>query len=107
VEDFILDGRHRAYPVVAEGRLVGLVRLDRVKAVPREEWPRRAVRDVMRPREELTVVSPGESMTRVLEEIGEAEGGRILVASGDRVEGILSRSDLARWIERTELLERA
>jgi Zn-dependent protease/CBS domain-containing protein len=105
VEDFILAGRHRAYPVVDDGRLVGLVTLDRVKAVPREEWPRRAVRDAMRPRDELTVVSPREPMSRVLERIGSADEGRVIIASGDRVDGIVTRSDLARWIERTEMLE--
>lgn len=105
VDDFILDGRHRAYPVIDEGRLVGLVTLDRVREAPREEWPRRAVRDVMRPRDELTVVSPREPMSRVLERIGGEDAGRIVVASGDRVEGVITRSDLARWIERAEMLE--
>ncbi len=105
VETFILNGRHRAYPVVDDGRLAGLVILDRVKTVPRADWRERTVRDVMRPREELEVVSPGERMSAVLERIGGADGGRIVVASGDRVEGIVTRSDLARWVERVEMLE--
>jgi Zn-dependent protease/CBS domain-containing protein len=105
VEDFILDGRHRGYPVVEDDRLVGLVLLDRVKAVPRAEWPRRTVRDVMRPRDELTVVAPGERMSQVLERLGDADAGRIVVASGDRIAGIITRSDLARWVERAEMLE--
>jgi Zn-dependent protease/predicted transcriptional regulator len=105
VDDFILDGRHRAYPVVDGDRLVGLVTLDRVKAVRRDEWSRRTVRDAMRPRDELTVVSPREPMSRVLEQIGAADAGRVVIASDDRVEGIVTRSDLARWIERTEMLE--
>lgn len=105
VEDFILAGRHRAYPVVEDDHLVGLVTLDQVKKVPREEWSRKTVGDVMRPADDEVVVAPGERMSNVLERLGGADEGRILVARDRRLEGIITRSDLARWIERAEMLE--
>lgn len=105
VQSFILEGRHRAYPVVEAERPAGLVTLDQVKRVPREEWALRTVGTVMRPVDEDAVVAPEEPMTRVLERFGRVDGGRILVVRGDRLEGIITRSDLSRWIERAEMLE--
>jgi Zn-dependent protease/CBS domain-containing protein len=106
VTTFILEGRHRAYPVMDGEHPSGLVTLDQVKQVPRDEWGLYTVGRVMRPVDDEAMVSPDERMTKVLERFGRADGGRVLVTRGGRLVGIITRSDLARWIERAEMLER-
>lgn len=105
VEDQVLNGPHRAYPVTEDGRPVGLVSLDQVKEVAREEWPHRTVDQVMTPADEEMVVRPDEDMAAVLERLGGREGVRLLVVGDGELVGVITRGDLTRWIERAELLE--
>ena len=106
VDERILRGRHRRYPVTAGGRAVGLVTLDQVKEVPREEWSRRTVEHVMTPLDDLQTAAPDEDMVTVLERLGRNADRPLLVVEDGALVGILTRGDLTRWIERAELLER-
>jgi len=102
VEEYLVRGRHSGYPVMDAGRPVGLMTLERVRAVPREEWPRRTVADAMLPLDEAFTVQPQESMASVLEKLGRA--GRVLVTCNGDVEGVITQDDLARWFQRVRLL---
>jgi Zn-dependent protease/predicted transcriptional regulator len=105
VEEHLFRGRHQGYPVVDEGRAVGIVTLERIKRVPKEEWDRRTVAEAMAAAEDGVVVTPEEPMDRVLDRLNASETGRLLVSEGDQVVGILTRSDIARWLERMRLTE--
>jgi Zn-dependent protease/CBS domain-containing protein len=105
VQGFILNGRHTAYPVRDDGRITGIVAIDQVKQAPREQWTRLTVGDVMRPLADTVVVASDQPMTDVLDRFATAHGGRVLVFDQDRLRGIITRADLARWIERAEMLE--
>jgi CBS domain-containing protein len=53
VTDFINkvlnNNHHTSFPVVQERRLHGMLLLEALKQVPREDWPRLEAREVMRP----------------------------------------------------------
>ena len=53
VTDFINkvlnNNHHKSFPVVQERRLHGMLLLEELKQVPREDWPRLEAREVMRP----------------------------------------------------------
>jgi len=104
VESHFLRKRHQAFPVVDDGRPVGLVTLQHVKDVPRDSWRSRRVRDVMRDVSELTVESH-DSMTHALEQMEVASERRVLVVDEDRLVGIISGSDVATWLQRNAELE--
>jgi Zn-dependent protease len=104
VEEYLVRGRHSGYPVQDSGRTVGLITLDRVRAVPRAAWSRRTVADAMLPLDEELTVRPQESMASVLEKLGRA--GRVLVTCNGDVEGVITQGDLARWFQRVRLLAR-
>lgn len=104
VDEYLLRRRYQSFPVVDGERLVGLVTLDQVKEVPKDEWPHRSVSDVMQPAEELQIVAPHEGMLEVLTRMSDPGTKRILVASDHRLEGIISSSDVARWVQRTQEL---
>lgn len=105
VDDRVMNGRHRAYPVVEGSRPVGLVSLDQVRNVPRNDWPERTVGDVMTAADADLVVHPDEDMASVLERLAGREGVRLLVLDHGELVGVLTRGDLTRWIERARLLE--
>lgn len=104
VDHHLLRRRFQAFPVVHGERLVGLVTLDEVKALPREAWGTRRVFQIMRPADDL-VVDPELALTAVLERMRDHGAKRLLVVSGGRLEGIVSSSDIARWFQRNQDLE--
>ena len=104
VDTHFLRKRHQAFPVVEEGRPVGLVTLQHVKRLARQEWPAKHVSDVMK-RAEGIVVSPWESVSRVIEIMQEAGERRVLVARDGRLIGLISASDVAAWLQHEEEVE--
>jgi predicted transcriptional regulator len=104
VDDHILRERFQAYPVARNGQPVGLIALEQVKPVPREQWATLTVQDVMAPLDRVAVVTPNDTMTDVLQKLAGSTGGRVLVVRNDHIEGLMTRSDLARWLERAKLV---
>jgi CBS domain-containing protein len=105
VDEHFLKNRYQGYPVVEEknGRAVGLVTLEQVKEVDRDEWERTRVRDVMTPEEEVEV-SPDEPMTEVLDRLREGRR-RVLVVGDGRLQGVISAGDVTRWVQLEQDLE--
>jgi Zn-dependent protease len=104
VDVHFLQKRHQAFPVVEAGRPVGLVTLQHVKQLPRQEWAGKQVRHVMAGSEGI-VVGPWESVSRVLEIMQEAGERRVLVVRDGRLTGLISASDVAAWLQHEEELE--
>ncbi|MFO7586945.1 MAG: site-2 protease family protein [Gemmatimonadota bacterium] len=105
VDEHFMRRRHHAFPIVDEdGRPVGLLTMNQVKAIPRARWTDLHVRDVMTPAAEISV-GPDESVVRVMELLGEVDARRALVVRGDRLVGLVTAADLTAWIRREEELE--
>ena len=107
VDGHVLAGRHRSYPVADDGRALGLVTVRQLQDISRDEWPTRTVGEVMIRAEDGITVSADTPLTEAIPNLAEATGGRLLVTRDGQLEGIITRSDLARWMERVELLSRA
>jgi CBS domain-containing protein len=60
----------------------------------------------MAPVGESSIVRPEERMDQVLDRFGASETGRVLVSRDGDLVGIITRSDLARWLERLQMQER-
>lgn len=106
VHDRFMRLRYASYPVVDDGRLVGLVTLEDVKRVPAEVWAAKTTDQVMTPLARCAVVSPLTSVEAALQEMSDPSArGRALVVDGERLVGIVSASDVARWIHRLQAME--
>ncbi len=104
VDVHFFQQRHQAFPVVEAGRPVGLVTLQHVKRLPRQEWSTKYVRDVMTGSEGI-FVDPWESVSHVLEIMQESGERRVLVVRDGRLIGLISASDVAAWLQQEEELE--
>jgi Zn-dependent protease len=90
--------RHALYPVVRDGELVGVLPFGRIANVPRDEWPRRAVRECMLPPDELPALSEDDDLADVLVQVGEANRRRAVVLRDGRLVGLLSVTDITRLL---------
>ena len=91
--------RYTSYPVLDDGRVVGLLAFRCVAEVPRTEWDERTVRDCMIPREEVPVLEEDETAADALTALGGSQVNRGLVLDGERLVGFLSITDVARALE--------
>jgi Zn-dependent protease len=104
VDNFILKEKERVFIVTDNGGLKGIVCLEDVKATPREKWARTTVGEIMTPKEKLESVSPDADGRQILNSITVREVNQVPVMEGDRVTGIICRSDILRFIQlRSEL----
>ena len=105
VDDYFMRYDHSAFPVEEQGRTIGLLTLRGVRRVPREQWPTRRVRDHMVPLGDQVVVTPEARMDGVLGKLQDGEAGRVLVVQDGEVVGIITPSDLTRWLRRWRTLD--
>jgi Zn-dependent protease/CBS domain-containing protein len=96
IDEVARQHRHSIYPVVEDGRPVGLLPFRCLAETPRSEWDERRVRDCMLPREQVPTVPEGEPAAEALQELAQSEIGRALVVDDGRLAGLLSLTDLAR-----------
>jgi len=94
VESFFFRYRYGSFPVVEGDRLVGVVDLGQVKHVPREQWRHTATGDVMIPTSEDFVAHPDEEVVNALAKMFKGGLGMLPVVVGDKLIGILTRSDV-------------
>ena len=109
VNDFVaqvaLTHRFSTYPLIDPyGQLTGLVTLNRVRAVPPELRASTRLQEIACAPAEVPVANPEEPLVELLERMqGCADGRAVVVDSAGRVVGIVSPSDVARALERTDL----
>lgn len=99
VDQHVFQGRHHAYPVVDDGHVLGIVSLERVKQIPRNEWAQHSVAEAMAPAAETIFVDPDEDMNQVIERLSESPTRRILVSRDGALLGIITSRDVAHWLE--------
>jgi Zn-dependent protease/predicted transcriptional regulator len=105
VDDYFMRYDHGAFPVDEHGRTVGLLTLRGVRRVPRDQWSSQRVRDRMVPLGGQVVVAPDDRMDGVLGKLEDSEAGRVLVVQDGEVVGIITPSDLTRWLRRWRALD--
>jgi CBS domain-containing protein len=105
VDDYFMRYDHGAFPVDEQGRTIGLLTLRGVRRVPREQWSTRRVRDHMVPLGDQVVVAPDARMDGVLDKLQDGEAGRVLVVQDGEVVGIITPTDLTRWLRRWRVLD--
>jgi predicted transcriptional regulator len=100
VDEYFLQRRYQAYPVTQSDRPLGIITLNRVKEIPQNEWHRRTVRETMISAEKDVIVPPDEKMPQVLQKMEESGARRVLVAQNNRLQGMITASDVANWLRR-------
>jgi Zn-dependent protease len=100
--EILFEKRHMGYPVVSEGKLVGIITFSDLSRVPKEEWSIKRVGDVMTKR--LLTIGPEEEAFEAFMRMARAGVGRLLVVEQDKLVGIISKTDLLRTLDIMRLM---
>lgn len=99
VHDHILGTDERAFPVIDNDRLVGLVCIDDVRKVPREQWEMTWVSQIMTPASQLAVATPREEASEALSDLARRDVNQLPVIQNGQLVGMLCRRDIMRWLQ--------
>ncbi|HEY4685617.1 MAG TPA: site-2 protease family protein [Dehalococcoidia bacterium] len=99
VEEHVLAGHGRCFPVVAGSELLGLVTLQDLRQVPREEWPTTSVYRAMTPLSKLRTASMRDDLPYVLAQMAAGDVNQVPLMDGRELIGLIHRSDVIRYIQ--------
>jgi Zn-dependent protease/CBS domain-containing protein len=99
VHEHIMRSDDQSFPVVDDGRLIGLVTLDDVRQVPRAEWDTTPVRQMMTPFDQLVTVTPQEDAADALDKLTQRDVRQLPVVRNGSLAGLLRRRDIVKWLQ--------
>ena len=98
VNDHLLHTGQRCFLVAEQGEVTGLVTPNEVKGIAQAQWPYTTVFDVMRPLERLRTVTTETTVSEALEIIRRDNINQLPVLANGRLEGIVSRDQVLRYL---------
>jgi len=100
VHDHVMRHNHPAFPVLDNGRLLGLISLGDIRLVPRERWPWVTAAETVAPLTEAQVIHPEAPVWDALIKMTSGNMGRLLVVDATGLRGIVTRTDIMRLLRR-------
>lgn len=97
VEEYVSSG-HRCFPIVSEGRILGLVNLGRIRNLPRAEW-QNSVQAVMLPMDQVKSVSANDGLWEALERMTSEQIEQLPVMQDGQLIGMLMHDNILRFIQ--------
>lgn len=98
IDEYLMTSGQRAFPVEADGRLVGMISLGDLQKYKRDQWHDVTAGDAMTPATELATVGPDVSALRALEIITRRDLAQLPVVEGESLLGLLRREDILKWL---------
>lgn len=108
VDKYMIGTDRHVFPVTVNSKLEGIICLEDIQKISREQWDKRKVREIMTPYKQLEVVKPDEEASEVLDKITRRGIGQVPVVKDKILVGMLSRRDILLWLilrEKTDELK--
>ncbi|MBI3894827.1 MAG: site-2 protease family protein [Acidobacteria bacterium] len=98
VEDYIYKYHHELFPVMADSKLLGCVRAQQVKQIPRNEWTQHSVQELTSTSSSENTVPADMDAIHVLSRMQQSGNSRLMVVEGSRLVGIVVLKDLLAFL---------
>jgi Zn-dependent protease/predicted transcriptional regulator len=103
MNDVYAPTRRPSYPVVENGRAVGLVTPGRVATIPATEWPAHTVAERMLPLDRVPRLRADESLASAAARLSEGDAEAGIVAEDGQILGVLSLADVVETLRRSRI----
>lgn len=87
------------FPVMDDGKFLGIVTLKEIKDIPRKDWSKVKVSDILVPHNKKWEITPDSDVMRALELMIKEDKGRIIVMENDKVVDLITRNGIARYLQ--------
>lgn len=98
IEQTVMREGQRAFPVVAEGRLAGLVSLSDLQRCTPDQRQNASVGDIMTPAARLATAGPDDPALEALAILGRRNLGQVPVVQNGTLVGLVRREDILKWL---------
>lgn len=99
VHEHVMGTDDHGFPVLEDDRLVGIVTLEDIRKVPRDEWDNLPVGQIMTPADQLLTVSTEDDAAEALNKLMQRDVRQLPVLQEGRLVGLLRRRDIMRWLQ--------
>ncbi|MBS3921096.1 MAG: CBS domain-containing protein [Deltaproteobacteria bacterium] len=99
VDEYFLRYGYGGFPVLDNGKFLGILTLKEVKNIPREDWGKVKVSAVFVPHDKKWGVSPDADVIKALELMIKEDKGRIAVTGKGQIIGLITRNGIARYVQ--------
>lgn len=99
VNQYFQSYGYGGFPVMEDGRLVGLITVHEVQNVSPSLWPWRRVEQVMRARSESLVIEPDIPVIHAMERMAREGWDRLVVMQNDEVVGLVTQSAIVHFLQ--------
>lgn len=104
IEEFLLRTGRRCFIVAENGIVEGIITAHEIKEIEPGFRHYKTVSDAMRPIHQLRTVTVDTPVTEVLETMGREDLNQLPVVSNGRLEGVISRGQVLRYLQTREQL---
>ena len=94
INDYFLRYRYSSFPVMDDGILKGYVTMHDAKEIPRMEWMKKRVLDILRPVEQGCVVTEDVDAVEALTKMIRSDNHKLIVTQDGTAVGIVTLRDL-------------
>jgi Zn-dependent protease/predicted transcriptional regulator len=94
VDEFFWRHHVSSFPVVADGRPIGILSMRHLGKIPRERWATTTVTEAMERIDDPLVAAPADGLWKAFQKLARNGLGRLAVVDGGRLVGYLSAKDV-------------
>lgn len=105
VNDYFLKYGYGGFPVVRDGRLLGMLTLKEFRGVSREIWKEKTVAEVFVRHDRKWEVNAEDDAWHVLELMIREDQGRLAVVDQGSLSGLITRNGIAKYVQITAELK--
>lgn len=99
LDEHVLTGHGRCFPIMAGEELLGLITLTDIRKIPRDDWATTTVYRVMTPVDKLKTVGLRDDLAGVLMIMATNDVNQVPMMDGRLLRGLIHRGDVIRYIQ--------
>jgi predicted transcriptional regulator len=107
VEDHVYRHHFKMFPVVQDSALLGSVTIDDIREIPKKDWDKVTVRDVMKPCSDDNTITAHMEMEKLLAAMMHpGKQTRYMIVDGERLVGVIALKDVLELVALKMEIER-